>query len=179
MNLFEQTFFNRRNWILENLEDLDLNMEETMIVLMIDYFNEFHRTVDISSLSSRLKMEGSKVDEILNNLISKGYLKVELANRSMVYRLDGLYLHTEDTKPCDTNTYRNLFELYEQEFKRPLSQKESELLSDWVSSYELKLIEYALREAIIYDKLSFPYVDTILRSWKDKGFSARMYEEKQ
>lgn len=179
MNLFEQTFFNRRNWILENLTTLELNLEEAMCVLLIDYYNEFHRTVDISSLSMALKLDGGRVDEILNQLVAKGYLNVELSNRKMNYRLDGLYLHTQDSKPCDTNAYRNLFELYEQEFKRPISQKESEVLSDWIASYDLKLIEYALREAIIYEKISFAYIDTILRNWKEKGMSASIYEERQ
>lgn len=179
MNLFGQPFFNRRNWILENLEELDLTLEESLVVLLIDYFNEFNRSVDIMSLAKKLNMDGAHVDQILNQLMLKGYLKMEAVNRRMVYQLEGLYLHTENAKPCDTNSYRSLFELYEQEFKRPLSQKESESISEWISLYDLKLIEYALREAIIYDKMSFAYIDTILRSWKERGYTARMYEEKQ
>lgn len=179
MNLFGQPFFNRRNWILENLEELDLTLEESLVVLLIDYFNEFNRSVDIMSLAKKLNMDGAHVDQILNQLMLKGYLKMEAVNRRMVYQLEGLYLHTENAKPCDTNSYRSLFELYEQEFKRPLSQKESETISEWISLYDLKLIEYALREAIIYDKMSFAYIDTILRSWKERGYTARMYEEKQ
>lgn len=179
MNLFRQPFFNRRNWILENLEDLDLSLEESMVVLLIDYFNEFNRNVDIPSLANKLNMDGAHIDAILNQLLAKGYLKIEAINRKMVYQLDGLYLHTEDAKPCNSNVFRNLFELYEQEFRRPLSQRESEQLSEWISVHDLKLIEYALREAVIYDKVAFPYIDTILRNWKDKGFTAKMYEEKQ
>ena len=179
MNLFRQPFFNRRNWILENLEDLDLSLEESMVVLLIDYFNEFNRNVDIPSLANKLNMDGAHIDAILNQLLAKGYLKIEAINRKMVYQLDGLYIHTNDAKPCDANVYRNLFDMFETEFKRPLSQKESEMLSEWIATYELKLIEYALREAIIYDKIAFPYIDTILRNWKDKGYTVRMYEEKQ
>jgi len=179
MNLFRQPFFNRRNWILENLEDLDLSLEESMVVLLIDYFNELNCNVDIPSLANKLNMDGAYIDAILNQLLAKGYLKIEAINRKMVYQLDGLYLHTEDAKPCNSNVFRNLFELYEQEFRRPLSQRESEQLSEWISVYDLKLIEYALREAVIYDKVAFPYIDTILRNWKDKGFTAKMYEEKQ
>ena len=41
-----------------------------------------------------------------------------------------------------------------------------------------KLIEYALREAVIYEKMSFSYIDKILRDWKEKGYTAKMYEEK-
>ena len=179
MNLFRQPFFNRRNWILENLEELDLTLEEAMVVLFIDYFNEFNRNVDIASLSKKLHMDGNHIDAILSKLLNIGYLKVEAIKRKMVYQVDGLYIHTNDAKPCDTNVYHNLFDMFETEFKRPLSQKESEMLSEWIATYELKLIEYALREAIIYDKIAFPYIDTILRNWKDKGYTVRMYEEKQ
>ena len=76
MNLFRQPFFNRRNWILENLEELDLTLEEAMVVLFIDYFNEFNRNVDIASLSKKLHMDGNHIDAILSKLLNKGYLMV-------------------------------------------------------------------------------------------------------
>ncbi len=43
----------------------------------------------------------------------------------------------------------DLFEIFETEFKRPLSQYELQRLSDWYHEYDQQLITYALREASI------------------------------
>ena len=39
---WNERFINRRDWILDHLKDLSLTIEETMVVLMIDFMNE-HR----------------------------------------------------------------------------------------------------------------------------------------
>lgn len=70
----------------------------------------------------------------------------------------------------------NLFELFETEFARPLSQREFQLLSDWSELYDEKLISYALREAVIYEKRSFDYIERILSDWQLKGMTAEQYE---
>lgn len=178
MKLCNEPFFNRRNWILEHLEDLELTLEQAFCVFCIDYFNEFRYVVDVPSLANKMKMDDGKVDLMLNDLMEKGYLQIDFVDRRIYYNIDGVFKLKEDAKPCDSNEYQTLFALYESEFARPLSQKESEMLSEWISTYELKLIEYALREAVIYDKKSFAYINRILINWKESKFTAKMYEEK-
>lgn len=72
-----------------------------------------------------------------------------------------------------------LFELFETEFKRPLTQVELVRLSDWSREYDQQLIIYALREAAINEAYSFNYIDKILCEWKRKGMTAEMYEERE
>ena len=38
------------------------------------------------------------------------------------------------------------------------------------------MILYALREASAYGKLSFPYIDGILREWKKKNLTVKQIE---
>lgn len=47
----------------------------------------------------------------------------------------------------------DLFELFENEFKRPLTQIELQRLSDWSREYDQQLIVYSLREASINNAL--------------------------
>lgn len=177
MKLFNEPYFNRRNWILENVENLELTLEETMLIICIDYLNEFKPVVDIPTLSKKMKIDKQRVDHLLNDLMNKNYLKMEMIDRKMIYNLEGVFQSTNNGKPCDHNVYKNLFILYEQEFARPLSQKETQMLSEWISLYELKLIEYALREAITYNSLNMNYIDKILINWKEKKVTPLMYEE--
>ena len=178
MKLVNAPYFNRRNWLFEQMENLDLTSEELLVVLCIDYMNEFKQFIDIASLSKKLKMDGSDVDDLLNNLIAKGYVRMEMGNRCMLFNIDRVFLQKEDDQPCHENEFKNLFVLYENEFKRPLSQRESETLSEWIALYDLKLIEYALREAIIYNSVNFNYINKILINWKENNFSAKSYEER-
>lgn len=70
----------------------------------------------------------------------------------------------------------SLFDLFEREFARPLSQPECQRLGDWQERYDDKLIRYALRESLLYGKHSLDYIDRILLAWDKKAFTAEMYE---
>lgn len=70
----------------------------------------------------------------------------------------------------------SLFDLFEQEFARTISSSECQRLAEWAEQYGDVLVRYALREAIIYDKRSFDYIDRILIAWEQKGLTAEMYE---
>ena len=72
---------------------------------------------------------------------------------------------------------RSLFDTFESEFGRPLSEREMEKLNEWVKSTHKKLIIYALRQASLDEKLSFPYIDKIISNWKTKGYTADNIEK--
>ena len=51
------------------------------------------------------------------------------------------------------------------------------MISQWTSEYEDKLIRYALREALVYDKRNIDYIDRVLWNWKERNFTCEQYEE--
>ena len=64
--------------------------------------------------------------------------------------------------------FKQLFQLVEQSFGRPLSPYEIETLNQWidVDHHDLSVIQAALDEALSQNKLSFKYIDRILLNWK-------------
>jgi DnaD/phage-associated family protein len=52
-----------------------------------------------------------------------------------------------------------------------------EKISEWNRTMDKKMILLALKEAYIYQKMSFPYIDKILSDWKASGKTAEMIEE--
>lgn len=162
MQLYNETFFNRRNWILEKLDQLDLTIEETLCILYIDYFNEFNLVCDMGTIAKKMKKTDVQIDEIFDHLIQKGYIKVEFKDRRMFYNLEGVFHIKEDATPINKVEFQTLFHIFENEFKRTLNQKESELISEWMGKYENNKILRALRNASAYEKLSFPYIEKIL-----------------
>lgn len=90
---------------------------------------------------------------------------------------DNKSLSLKENKLNELTTNEELFELFETEFKRPISQVELMRLSDWSREYDQQLIIYALREASINNAFSFNYIDRILCEWQRKGMTAEKYEE--
>ncbi len=160
--------------MLEHLQELSMSADETLTIMLIDYMNQHQLLITHEVLGEKLKKGSSEVDEILSQLSMKGYLSLDFKNGKLFFNIDGVF---EDKSDQQTSFDVSLFELYEAEFKRPLSQIELQRLSDWMQLYDQKLIGYALREAITYNVLSFDYIDKILSVWKENGLTAEKYEE--
>ena len=70
-----------------------------------------------------------------------------------------------------------MFDVFETEFGRPLTQKEMQKISDWNRTVDRRMILYALREASGYQKKNIGYVESVLNAWLQKGFTPEMIEE--
>lgn len=175
MKWYKQTYVNHRDWILENLDVLGLSHQETIIVLLIDFFNTNQILITMELLSRKSAMEQEELDKTLSVLCAKKYLEIRATNKQVSFILDGLF----ETEVAKTQNALNssLFDLFETEFARPLSNAEMMKLSDWIKIYDSKLVIYALRESSMYQKISMNYIQKILQTWSDKGVTAKMIEE--
>lgn len=157
---------------MEHIKELNLDEKEFMLLMMIDFFNEQQRTITLESLSNACNMELRCVDETLSGLCLKRYLQIVPDQGKVNFKMDGIF-EQQEAKP-DTLP---LFTTFEQEFGRPLTQKETMMLSEWMRQYQQDLILYALREAAIYRKLNVNYIDTILSNWEKNNITVSMLEE--
>lgn len=85
----------------------------------------------------------------------------------------------KDNKQINKQEKPTLFETFEDEFKRPLTQVEMQRLFDWQKEHGEQLVMYALREAILNNAYHFNYIDKVLSSWKRDGMTPEMYEERE
>ena len=172
---YKKKYVNTRDWIIENLEYLNLEPNETLIVLLIDYLNVSNIEINNEILSKKSNIDLRNIDNILSSLVSKRYLTINATIKGVAFNLDYLY-ETEVAKE-ELIFNSELFGLFEEEFGRPLTQNEMMKINEWRSSYSNKLIIYALRESSLYQKLSFPYINKILINWKKEGKTASNIEE--
>lgn len=175
MKWYEQRFVSRRDWVIENQEFLGLSEKEFMIVLMIDFMSEHRIPISIDALAQKSGMEAKEVDETVSLLCAKKYLDIRASGKRISFRLDGLY-DTDVAREAGIAD-RSVFDLFESEFKRPLNQKDMEKISEWNRTYEKRMIILALREASMYQKVSIPYIETILREWTKKNYTPDMIEQ--
>ena len=109
-------------------------------------------------------------------LCAKKYLEIKAANNGDIrFVLNGLFETdvARDEKIMDSS----LFDLFESEMGRTLSQKEMQKIAEWNRTTDKKMIFYALREVSAYQKLSFSYIDKILQDWKNKGLTLKQIDE--
>ncbi len=156
MKYYQETYFNRRNWLLENIQRLNLNSEEAIVVLMIDFLNEFQQKVTIPTLSKKCNLSNEVIDETIASLNNKGFINIKTKN-GVYFDISNIFETTNSM--IDEN---NLFEIFEKEFHRIISRKETDMIAEWIRMYDQEKIIQALREAVLNEKMSFKYIETIL-----------------
>ncbi|MBQ7993552.1 MAG: DnaD domain protein [Solobacterium sp.] len=174
MKWYEQNFVNRRDWILDHLELLGLDANETILVLLIDFFNEHNIPVTMEILHKKTGLTMEQVDQSISTLCAKKYLEIRASAKKVRFILNGLF--DTDTARSERVLDSSLFDTFETEFGRPLSNMEMTKISDWNRTTDKKLILYALRQASAYQHLSINYIDKILNDWKTEGRTVEMIE---
>ena len=174
MKWYEEKFVSHRDWILDHLELLGMSSDETILVLMIDFMEQNGMPITIEDLSRKTGLSEEKTNETISSLLAKEYLQIRVAGGSADFSLNGLF--ETDVARNERLIDSSLFDLFESEFRRPLSQNEMAKVSEWNRSTDRKLIIYALRQASASQNLKIAYIDGILRKWKEKGATAEMIE---
>ena len=83
---FNAPYVDRRTWIIDHLQDLVLEPKEILVVLLIDFFNQQHISIDHELISEKLKISVDEVEDIFTELSDKGYLTLDYANGSLIFR---------------------------------------------------------------------------------------------
>jgi DNA replication protein len=175
-----------QSYFIESYKKLGLSDREFMLILHLQNFSnngvDFPTPEQICNFSS---MSSEDCSESLYSLIVRGYIRIEdyknedgmhfeRYNINVIHeRLAELYVKESREKDLDLNDNSeiNLYPLFEQEFGRPLTHMEGEILSQWldVDQHNPSIIRMALKEAILSSALNFRYIERILYDWKKKG----------
>lgn len=172
-NFWQEPYFDRIAWILENIEHIELTSIECLVVLQLEHMRKNNLPTDLGELAKRCKVETEAIDMILASLTRKGYLSLEVKHSEVIYSLDGLY-QSPLAGMVDADA---VFKLFEQEFGRPLSSAELDKLVDWIDRTSPDICIHALREAVMYRKLNFNYIDKILSQWIQTGVTIDQLNE--
>lgn len=78
-----------------------------------------------------------------------------------------------------TSMKNELFEIFESEFGRPLSEIEIESLLSMQNRHSQELVLKALKEAVLNNSKSFRYIEAILENWKSAGIRTVDEAQKQ
>jgi len=166
------------NFIKEAFE-LELSLPEFLLLLYFE--NSDDLLLDFDLISKKLKISKESILEAFNSLLSKKLInlvseKNESGKRTDKILLDNFYNNIKETKKKEKTSKlkEDIFSTFEQEFRRPLSGIEFEIIKAWLEKmYSEELILAALKEAIYNGATNIRYIDTILHEWNKKGFKSK------
>ena len=165
--------------LFNNYKKLNINEEElVVIILIISLGNKIEYNPDI--FVSELGMDKHRAMAIVNNLISKNVLSLEMVKNgrkmeeyiSLSLLYDKLVNIVIDISEEDSVKIDNsIFTIFENELGKLLSPMQMETIKEWVTTYKNEeLIIMALKEAVMNGAYKFSYIDTVLNDWNKKGY---------
>lgn len=160
--IWEKIYFDRKTFLLEENDRIKLNPTELVVLLYIEHFNQSRQAIDLNLLASKMQINTTQIDQTMTGLIQRGFISLDISDTGVNYRLDGVYQFEDKVESTEL---KSLVDMFGDEFKRPLTSNETEKLDYWLIKCGYDYVVHALREAVIYRQLKFPYIDRILNQW--------------
>ena len=162
--------------ILKAIKKHNLTLDEALLII---YFcgNNIHPVLDIDDISNKFGQSELEIMKAFENITNKNLIGIKMIKNKdnkmeEIIDLNPFYesIAIEIDSKAQKENKDNVYSLFEEEFGRPLSSMEYELISSWIDSgIKSSLIKAALKEAIFNGSLTLRYIDGILREWKRNG----------
>lgn len=159
---YQQSYFDKKIWILENFDKLNLTSEETLLVLLIDYASKANIEINNKYLASKLKKESNEIDLLISSLVAKGYLNIEVLSNGINFNIDSLF--DEDLVKLECLDNKDVFDVYSDLVGKPATSQEMMKLNDLINEYGDNKVIDAIRVAEAYRKYSLSYIESILKN---------------
>lgn len=178
-NTLKKKDFVVKNFLLKIIKDMDLSLNEA--ILIIYFMNQEVPVLDIDTIVEETYMTEEETMEAYTKLAAIGVIETKIVKndqgiREEVISLDNIIksVSQDITKEGKAKLSVDLFAKFEEEFGRPLSPMEYELINNWLDKgTDEELIIEALKEAIYNGVKSLRYIEKILLNWKDKGYKSK------
>ena len=156
---------------------------ECFIFLMYLYNLGEKTLFDVNKFSSDLNIKVPIILSYIEELTDKKYISVEVIKNDKNIMEEYVVLELfydkignlliDDISVSDDD--KNIYDVIQEEFKRPITSIESEIVDAWrESNYSDELILEAVREAVLSGAANFRYIDKILYEWNKKGIKTKV-----
>ena len=180
--------------LLENYRLLPMSEDELLLLLRL--FGPLKRSghITLKEAASELNLSTEETLLMLQSLVNCGALSLDRSGRSYncskLFRfLEECWLNEQRNTPANTEqdeasplkrsqskdyvlTMSRLYRRFEAELGRSLKYSENEQIRQWLEEDRLsvEMIEEALRRAVLQNKGTLAYINSILRDWSKKGY---------
>lgn len=161
---YKESYFNRKNWILENFNKLNLTNDELVLVLLIELCKESRKQITYDYLTEKMNKPVKEIDKVIASLVNKHYLNVGVNSKGLVLDIDNIFEF--DLEKYEVSENKNLYDLLGDLLGKPLTPNELQKLNDLLNEYSEKEVLEAIRIAEANRKLKLSYIEGILRNGK-------------
>ena len=161
---YKESYFDREKWILENFNKLNLDAEETLLLLLIDLCKTSRKAITYDYLTEKLHKTTREIDRIIASLVAKHYLKLSTNSKGLVFDIEGIFEFDPDKYEIVEN--KDLYDTTEEVFGRPLSSSELQKMNDLINEFSQNAFIDALRISEAQRKVKMAYIEGILRNEK-------------
>ena len=163
--------------LLSNYKKMGITDEELIVIIIImNYGNKV--VYDPELFAKDMNVDRRNIMMIIDSLCDKNILSliIEKDNKKTYeyISLDILYdklLNIVKGNVEETPVDDSIFSVFESELGRTLSPMEYEKIKEWITSGNSnEMISLALKEAVLNGVNNLNYIDSILNSWKKKGY---------
>ncbi|MGG5358446.1 MULTISPECIES: DnaD domain protein [unclassified Enterococcus] len=183
------------NLFLKHYRHIGLDSDSCLFILQLNMAQQQGDDFpDLQMIAMNMGLRADQIYQLLNQLVSNGFLFIETTtvsgkkadkyDLSPIYERLAQYLKNQTQKieeQSQEQAIQSVYQLFEQEFGRPLSAIEFQRIGQWLEEdhYHPDLLKLALREAVLNQAYSFNYVDRILLSWERKNITTKQQVEEE
>ena len=172
--------------LLNNYKELGITSDELIIIMVIMSYGD-KVVYDPEKFREDINWDKRDVMKTINSLIDKNILSliIEKSNRKAIEyisleilyeKLFNIVIDNDSEKEVDNS----IFGIFEGELGRMLTPMEYEKIKEWINNDNSnELIILALKEAVLKGVNNLNYIDSILNSWKKKGYKNKSDIEKE
>lgn len=170
------------NDLLLHYHDIGLDNDDFALYLQIQRIQIQGNLANPNVLAQVLHTTENVVLSRLKSLVKRGFVKIKGTSRQTeTYDFSPLYdklingeSHHAATPLSDgKQTRREILQVLEVEFGRPLSPMEMETVGHWFSldKFNPEMVKLAIQEAIANNVRNLRYIETILVNWQKKNIN--------
>ncbi len=164
--------------LLENYKKLKISENELAVIFMIDHLvTQGNPFITADLLSLKMSLEVKEIDNIIADLLTRGFMEYASLNGRTVTSLSPLkeklfsnfaisVSKEAENRKAKEEMLSNIYQSFEAELGRTLQPMEISTIREWVDlGYSDEIIINALKESLAQGKKSIKSVDKILLSW--------------
>lgn len=174
-NIIKNKDYIIRPFLFKIIKENNLDINETLLILYLT--NQEHPELDLDLINSITTLNNEEIITAFSSLTGKGLIStsitkdgdrvIEEIDLDGIYKLAASNINKKEVKKQE----KNIFELFEKEFARPLTPMEYEFINAWINSgMNEDLIKEALKEATYNGVSNLRYIDKIIYEWTKKGY---------
>lgn len=165
-----------------NYKKIGITEKELIFVI---YILNTNNSFNPKQISNELNMSLAETMNMIEELEKKGIIKLEMKKtgniRNEFINIEGLYekliFKLIENEPKEEN--KNIYEVFEKEFGRPITSIECEIIGAWIENGTAEeTILLALKEATYNGVSNLRYIDKIISEWSKKGIKTKEDVEK-